>query len=117
MSILPSGKERASSMTRGRAAALTAVAVVGLLAVLGVVNARRGGSGRAWYVATTGTSTGDGTRAHPLDLATALSGASPARPGDTIWLTSGTYHGAFVSDLTGTKAAPILVRQAPGERA
>ncbi|MCC7124243.1 MAG: chitobiase/beta-hexosaminidase C-terminal domain-containing protein [Acidobacteria bacterium] len=58
-----------------------------------------------------------GTRTQPLDLTTALSATSPARPGDTIWLLGGTYTGTFTSRLTGTAAAPITVRQYPGQRA
>ncbi|HVH66968.1 MAG TPA: right-handed parallel beta-helix repeat-containing protein [Gemmatimonadales bacterium] len=43
-------------------------------------------------------------------------------PGATIWLGGGTYAdgpvaGGYVSQLTGTAAAPIVVRQFPGERA
>jgi len=39
------------------------------------------------------------------------------QPGDTIWLRAGTYRGTFTSQLTGTAAAPIILRQYPGERA
>ena len=62
-------------------------------------------------------STNDGSVSSPLDLATALSASSPARPGDTIWLRDGAYVGNFVSDLVGSSSAPIIVRQYPGERA
>jgi hypothetical protein len=72
---------------------------------------------RELHVAPTGSSRNDGSPEHPLDLATALSKKSPARPGDTIWLHGGTYAGAFVSHLAGRPGAPITVRQAPGERA
>jgi hypothetical protein len=70
-----------------------------------------------YYVAPNGSSSNDGSLAHPLDLATALSGSSPALPGDTIWLRGGVYSGNFTSVLNGTAAAPIVVRQYPGERA
>lgn len=70
-----------------------------------------------WFVSPAGTPFALATRERPLDLATALSETSPARPGDTIWLLGGTYAGAFTSHLTGTADAPIVVRQAPGERA
>lgn len=69
------------------------------------------------YVAPHGSPGGDGSWTKPLDLATALSNRSAARPGDTIWLRGGTYRGAFTSELTGTANAPIIVRQYPGERA
>jgi hypothetical protein len=74
-------------------------------------------SGREYHVAPAGRPENDGTVTRPLDLATALSRNSPARPGDVIWLHGGTYHGSFVSVLSGTRDAPIVVRQFPGERA
>jgi hypothetical protein len=69
------------------------------------------------YVAPDGRADADGSESAPLDLATALSLASPARPGDTILLRGGIYRGTFMSYLTGTEGAPITVRQYPGERA
>src|SRR6266516_1640570 len=71
-----------------------------------------------YYAAPTGTSRGDGSFNQPWDLVTGLAGAGGrVRPGDTLWLRGGTYRGAFVSTLTGMAAAPIVVRQYPGERA
>src|SRR2546426_1556070 len=68
--------------------------------------------------APAGTPRGDGTRDRPWDLATALSGGGGrVQPGDTIWLRGGTYTGNFDGTLTGTSAAPIVVRQYRGERA
>jgi len=65
-----------------------------------------------------GTPGGDGSRGRPWDLATALAGGRGAvQPGDTIWLRGGVYVGRFDGTLTGTSAAPIVVRQYPGERA
>jgi hypothetical protein len=70
------------------------------------------------YAAPGGTATGDGSQGRPWDLATALAGGRGAvQPGDTIWLRGGTYPGKFAATLTGTSAAPIVVRQYPGERA
>jgi hypothetical protein len=69
------------------------------------------------YVAPNGSSSGDGTAARPWDLASVLSGSKPIQPGDTVWLRGGTYSGRFSSQLSGTSAAPIIVRQYPGERA
>jgi hypothetical protein len=48
-----------------------------------------------------------------------LGGNGKVQPGDTIWLREGTYTSAapLVSTLTGTAAAPVVVRQYPGERA
>ena len=53
----------------------------------------------------------------PWDLQTALNHPAAVHPGDTIWVRGGTYSGQFTSRLNGTAAAPIIVRQYPGERA
>jgi hypothetical protein len=68
-----------------------------------------------YYVAPTGSSSGDGSVGRPWDLATAL--GRSLRGGDTLWLRGGTYRGAFTSTLSGTSTAPVVVRQYPGERA
>jgi len=75
-----------------------------------------------FYVSPTGAPSGDGSFANPWDLATALDGPAAVTPGSTIWLRGGTYSdgpysGGYVSNLTGTAAAPIVVRQFPSERA
>ncbi len=79
-------------------------------------------SAPAFYVSPTGSPSGDGSFANPWDLATALDGPAAVTPGSTIWLRGGTYadgpySGGYLSNLTGTAAAPIVVRQFPGERA
>ena len=75
-------------------------------------------SSAAYYASPAGTPGGDGSRARPWDLATALAGAhGTVQPGDTIWLRGGTYPGTFEARLAGTSAAPIVVRQYGGERA
>jgi hypothetical protein len=108
---------------RYRAVAAT---VVVIFCVCAVALARiRGGAqkpsahiiGRMLYVSPKGTSTADGSELHPVDLASALSANGPVGAGDTVWLRGGTYKGTFVSELRGTEAARILVRQYPGERA
>jgi parallel beta-helix repeat protein len=70
-----------------------------------------------FWVSPAGNPHHDGTSAHPLDLATALSADGPVRPGDTVWVRGGTYRGTFSSTVAGTADAPIVVRQVPGERA
>jgi PKD repeat protein len=73
-----------------------------------------------FYVATNGTTStaaGTGTFGNPWALQTALNQPAAVQPGDTIWLRGGTYRGSFASYLSGTPAAPIKVRQYPGERA
>lgn len=77
------------------------------------------------FVSPSGTPAGDGTRASPWDLATALAQPARVRAGDTVWLLSGTYArpGAriargegcvFTSRLSGLPGQPITLRGAPG---
>lgn len=78
--------------------------------------------GPAFFVSPTGSPSGDGSFADPWDLATALNGPAAVTPGSTIWLRGGAYAdgpflGGYQSNLTGTPAAPIVVRQYPGEHA
>ncbi|MBN2583936.1 MAG: right-handed parallel beta-helix repeat-containing protein [Planctomycetes bacterium] len=69
------------------------------------------------YVAPNGSPTNFGTPDSPLDLATALSIKSAiVRPGDTVVLDEGTYHGGFRATLSGTVDDPIVIRGAPGRR-
>jgi hypothetical protein len=74
-------------------------------------------SGHQFYVAPNGSASNPGTITSPLSLDKALSSSSPAVAGDTIWVRGGTYSGAYVSYLTGSASAPIVVRVYPGERA
>lgn len=80
------------------------------------------GSAPEFYVSPTGSPSGDGSSTNPWDLQTALHHPAAVKPGSTIWLRGGTYpsgpyFGGFLSTLTGTADAPIVVRQYPGERA
>lgn len=81
-----------------------------------------------YYVSPSGLPSNDGSIGRPLDLATALSSQGPVRPGDTVWLRGGIYRRPappeangdnfiWSSTISGTAAAPIVVRQYPGERA
>lgn len=77
--------------------------------------------GNSWYVATTGSSSGDGSKSNPWDIVTALGGPPSVKPGDTIWIRAGKYGGGqsnsvIASHLVGTAALPILVRAYPKER-
>lgn len=67
------------------------------------------------FVGPNGRATGHGSREQPIDLQTAISERSPAKPGDTIWLLGGTYPGKFTSDLKGKPGAPIQVRSSYNE--
>ena len=58
---------------------------------------------------------GVGSITNPWTLKTALAQPAAVKPGDTIWLRGGTYPGKYVSYLTGTSTAPIVVRPYPGE--
>lgn len=73
-------------------------------------------TGNQWYVAANGSASNSGSSSSPITLDKALSSSSPAKAGDTVWLRGGTYSGSYTSYLTGTAAAPIIVRAYPGER-
>src|SRR5437879_171866 len=78
------------------------------------------GSGRSYYVSPSpaGVPGGDGSSAHPWDLATALSGGhGRIQPGDTVWVRGGTYRVALHAAVHGAAGAPVVIRQYPGERA
>ena len=96
---------------------LSAAAVLSAALFLGAVRAEA----KEWHVSPRGTPQGDGSAARPWDLATALAHPPAVKPGDVIWLHGGTYAGAgrdtFVARLAGEPERPIIVRQAPGERA
>ena len=68
------------------------------------------------FVATSGNATGAGTQKDPLDLLTALSGESPAKGGDTIWIKGGLYNGSFSSNVSGDADNPIKIKPMPGQR-
>ena len=80
---------------------------------LGIVPSPHSG----FFVSVDGSQTGDGSSTDPWTLATALAQPAVVKAGDTIWLRGGTYRGDFTSNLTGAPAAPIILRQFPGERA
>lgn len=69
-----------------------------------------------FFVAVDGSQTGDGSLAKPWSLPTALAQPGIVQPGDTIWVHGGTYNGPFTSNLAGTAAAPIVLRQYGRER-
>jgi hypothetical protein len=73
-------------------------------------------NGAEFFVSPEAGPGGDGSNKRPWSLVDALSQPSAVHPGDTIWLRGGTYRGIFDSYLNGTSAAPIIVRQYPGER-
>jgi len=70
-----------------------------------------------FYVSPTGSAGGNGSITAPWDLATALSHPAVVKPGARVWLRGGTYNGTFISELRGTSAAPIVVRNYLNERA
>src|SRR4051812_2393344 len=79
-------------------------------------------SAAEWHVTPTGSTAGAGTLADPWDLpGVAAGGLTQILPGDTIWVHEGTYgdggNQPLIFQLYGTKAAPIRVRAAEGERA
>lgn len=70
-----------------------------------------------FHVSPSGAPDGDGSASKAWDLRTAFAHPDTVEPGDTIWLHGGDYRGGFESALTGEAGKPIIVRQAPGERA
>ena len=75
-------------------------------------------TGGGYFVSASGSSSADGSLAHPWSLSAALSGAAGrVQPGDTIWLRGGTYRGAFTVTAGGSSGQPVVFRQYPGERA
>ncbi|WP_026474943.1 T9SS type A sorting domain-containing protein [Alkaliflexus imshenetskii] len=68
-----------------------------------------------FYVSVNGTARGNGTRANPWNLQTALNHPSSVVAGDTIWILGGTYRGEFTSVIRGREGAPIFVRAFPGQ--
>ena len=88
-----------------------------LLLLLACAAVDRVASAADFYVSPGGSSSGNGSINSPWDLQTALNQPSSVHPGDTIWLRGGTYVGHYLSNLNGTSASPIVVRQYAGERA
>jgi hypothetical protein len=82
-----------------------------------VKNSSRAATTHQFFVSPSATASGDGSFSNPWQLQTALYQPAGVRPGDTIWLRGGTYAGIFEGRLTGSVAAPIIVRQYAGERA
>ena len=72
-------------------------------------------AGAEFFVAPTGTDSGNGTKESPWSLKKAFSPPTAVKPGDTIWLRGGTYTGSFMSRLKGLPNKPIVVRQYPSE--
>ena len=74
-----------------------------------------------FYAASSGASSGSGAINSPWDLQTALNQPATVNAGDTIWLRGGTYRASgvngFDSQLNGSAANPITVRNYSGEQA
>lgn len=85
--------------------------VLAVLVVLRVVEA----DAAEFFVAPGAGDRGIGSVERPWALAHALAHPPQVQPGDTIWLRGGTYLGKYVSSLTGTATAPIVVKSYPGE--
>lgn len=95
---------------------LLEIAIIKLLAV--ALLAEPGGA-MSWYVSPQGTPTGGGTKESPWDIESALLGAHPIQPGDTIYLLGGTYRRRpqeqFEVKLVGAEGKPIHIRPAANE--
>lgn len=70
------------------------------------------------FVSTTGKATAKGTIDDPLDLVTAISSQSPAKPNDIVWIRGGTYATTtgFNATVKGDADKPVTIRAYPNER-
>ena len=106
MSRTPTRSARDGRTIRARVAALTAVALLGLVA------APAGASAASYYVGPRGDDRAAGTSPAAAWRTLAEASARTFAPGDTLLLESGTiHHGslAFGPDDHGTPAAPVTV--------
>ncbi len=82
------------------------------------------GHAAEWFVASDGSPTNAGTEASPWDIESALGAKHPVAPGDTVWISGGTYRSpdrkfgtqGFPVRLAGADPKPIVIRAKPGER-
>jgi hypothetical protein len=106
--------------TDKRTAWVCTLVAIGVLGGLGVERV----PARDWYVAVDGRPQNSGTRESPWDLESALGGRQKIEPGDTLWISGGTYRfpdrslnsPGFTVRLTGEPNRPIHVRAVRGER-
>ena len=88
---------------------------------LTIISAQAKGAG--FFVSADAAAAGDGSRANPWRLQTALDHPAALRPGDTVWVRGGVYTNAFDAQTSfscrthGTPTAPIIFRNYMHERA
>ena len=78
------------------------------------------GTGRHFFAAPEGRPDGDGSKARPWDLRTALTSPAAVKPGDTVWLRGGVYAPAerlIECRMKGAAGRPVMVASFPGEQA
>ena len=70
-----------------------------------------------YFIAPSGTASGDGSKAKPFSLASVLT-TPLGQPGDTFWVMGGNYALGYVSSkLQGAPGKPVAIRAVPGQRA
>jgi hypothetical protein len=69
-----------------------------------------------FFVSPTGSSTSDGSAAHPWSLSYALRQPAGLRPGDAVAVRGGVYNGSFTVTLNGVSSAWITVQAYRNER-
>ncbi|MGA2618347.1 MAG: right-handed parallel beta-helix repeat-containing protein [Thermoguttaceae bacterium] len=77
-----------------------------------------------WFAASDGKAEHPGTKDSPWDLPSSLEGRQKVAPGDTLWLSGGTYRAAdrrlgspgYVVRLAGREGQPVEIRGMPGQR-
>jgi hypothetical protein len=94
--------------------------IAGIAGIAGIILALIGAAQAGqFHAAPGGSPDNDGSKSRPWDIVTAFAHPKTVLPGDTIWLQGGRYpiEETLASSLQGTMGAPIVVRQAPNERA
>ena len=78
-------------------------------------------AGNSFFVAPNGTPAADGSITNPWSFSVGITNSAVIKPGDTLWLTQGTYGtgGMYSCSFTvsGTPSNPVTLRQVAGRRA
>jgi nitrous oxidase accessory protein NosD len=89
--------------------------VIGGVILLGSLLGAQVASAATYYVATTGNDANPGTDAAPFR--TLAKGVKGLKPGDTLYIKSGTYAEALINNIPGgtSWSSPVTVAAAPGQ--
>ncbi len=93
--------------------------VFGLVTALGIgFLAAYPAAAATWYVAPSGSSSGNGSQASPWDFPSVMRGLQPVAPGDTVYLMDGNYagDGQGPSSMHGKQMVYLRGNSSPGGR-